>query len=326
MLVKNALHVVDTHTEGEPTRILLSGLSVRGGSIHEKRRYFRENYDWARTAILQEPRGHADQFGAVVLPSEIADFSIFYMDTTGYLDMCAHGTMGAATALGELGIVELKEPSTKIKFETPVGIVETMLEVRDGGVRDVTLRDVPSFHVGEFEISDVGAMVDVSFGGNFYVIADARDLGLRVRSNRIDDLIPAGLRLIKASDDIKVHHPQREIADEIRLAMLTDAPEKMGSDGKNVVIWGRGSFDRSPCGTGSAARAASLFSKGSLKIGDTYIHESITNTNFRVRVAETARVGKYAAIVPEITGKAHITQISQVVIDPEDPLWRGFLL
>lgn len=330
MLAKNILYVVDTHTEGEPTRIVLSGVSVKGKDILEKRKYFMEHYDWVRTAVLQEPRGHIDQFGAIVLPSDIADFGLFFIDTHGYLDMCGHGTIGVATALIELGIVEPKEPYTNIKFETPAGFVEAKVRVEDGKVKEVSVIDVPSFHVGEFEINypEVGKIkVDVAFGGNFYVITDARNFGLRVRKEYITKLIPTALKLIKvANEQIKVHHPKEGVANEIRLAMLTDEPEREDADGKNIVIWGKGSFDRSPCGTGSASRVATLFSKGLLKVGDTFVHESITKTVFRIRIVDTTKIGEYKAIVPEITGSAYITQISQVIIDKRDPLWRGFLI
>lgn len=330
MFVKNTFYVVDTHTEGEPTRIVLSELGIKGHDIIEKREYFKKYYDWIRTALLHEPRGHGDQFGAVLVPSEIAEFGVIYMDTAGYLDMCGHATMGIATALIELGIVETKEPYTTVKLETPAGLVEANAKVEDGVVKEVTVVDVPSFHVGEFEIDypNVGRIkVDVAFGGNFYVIANAKDLSLRVRKKYIRELIPAALRLIEvANKQIKVEHPRKGVQNRINLAMLTDEPEKENSDGKNVVIWGQGSVDRSPCGTGSASRVATLYSKGILKVGDTFIHESILGTQFKIKIANTTKIGDYTAIVPEITGSAYITKISHDIISKNDPLWKGFLL
>ncbi|USG99154.1 proline racemase family protein [Thermococcus argininiproducens] len=330
MFAKHILYVVDTHTEGEPTRILLSGVNVKGEDIIEKRKYFKENYDWIRTALLHEPRGHGDQFGAVLVPSEIADFGVIYMDTAGYLDMCGHATMGIATALVELGIIEPNEPYTSIKLETPAGLVEAKTRVENGVVKEVTVVDVPSFHVGEFEIEypKIGKInVDVAFGGNFYVIANAKDLGLRVRKDYINKLIPAALKLIEvANNQIEVHHPRKGVQNRINLAMLTDEPEREGSNGKNVVIWGEGSVDRSPCGTGSASRVATLYSKGVLKEGDIFIHESILGTQFKIKIVGTTKIGDYTAIIPEITGSAYITKISQDIISKNDPLWKGFLL
>ncbi|NJE25162.1 proline racemase [Thermococcus sp. MV5] len=330
MFAKHIFYVVDTHTEGEPTRIVLSGVNVKGVDIIEKRRYFKENYDWIRTALLHEPRGHGDQFGAVLVPSEIADFGVIYMDTAGYLDMCGHATMGIATSLVELGIIEPNEPYTSIKLETPAGLVEAKVRIENGIVKEVTVVDVPSFHVGEFEIEypKVGKInVDVAFGGNFYVIANAKDLGLRVRKDYIKKLIPAALKLIEvANGQIEVHHPRKGVQNRINLAMLTDEPEKEDSNGKNVVIWGEGSVDRSPCGTGSASRVATLYSKGVLKKGDIFIHESILGTQFKIKIVGTTKIGDYTAIIPEITGSAYITKISQDVISKNDPLWKGFLL
>ena len=330
MFAKHIFYVVDTHTEGEPTRIVLSGVNIKGEDIIEKRKYFKENYDWIRTALLHEPRGHGDQFGAVLVPSEIADFGVIYMDTAGYLDMCGHATMGIATALVELGIIEPNEPCTSIKLETPAGLVEAKARVENGIVKEVTVVDVPSFHVGEFEIEypKIGKInVDVAFGGNFYVIANAKDLGLRVRKDYIKKLIPVALKLIDvANDQIEVHHPRKGVQNRINLAMLTDEPEKEDSNGKNVVIWGEGSVDRSPCGTGSASRVATLYSKGVLKEGDIFIHESILGTQFKIKIVGTTKIGDYTAIIPEITGSAYITKISQDIISKNDPLWKGFLL
>ncbi|RLG80762.1 MAG: proline racemase [Thermoprotei archaeon] len=330
MLIKNAFYVVDTHTEGEPTRILLSSPPVKGNDIIEKREYFKKHYDWLRTALLWEPRGHEDQFGAVLVSSDMADFGVIYMDTAGYLDMCGHATMGVATALIELGIVKAKEPYTIVKLETPAGLVEAKAKIGGGVVKEVTVVDVPSFHVGEFDINYPGIgeiTVDVAFGGNFYVIADAQQMGLRVRKEYIQKLIPAALKLLQvANEQIKVRHPRRGVQNRINLAMLTDEPEREDSDGKNVVIWGEGNVDRSPCGTGSAARVATLYSKGFLKEGDTFVHESIIGTQFKIRIVGTTKIGDYTAIVPEITGRAYITKISQDIIMKNDPLWKGFLL
>ena len=330
MLAEHVFYVVDTHTGGEPTRIVLSGVNVKGKDIIEKREHFKKNYDWVRTAILHEPRGHGDQFGVVLVPSEIADFGVIYMDTSGYLDMCGHATIGIATVLVELGIVGKKDPYTTVKLETPAGLVEAKVKVEDNVVKEVTLVEVPSFHVGEFEIEYPGKekiRVDVAFGGNFCVIADARELGLRVRKEYVKELIPAALKLIKvANEQIKVHHPRKGVQNRINLAMFTDEPEKEDSDGKNVVIWGEGSIDRSPSGSGSAARVAALYSKGMLRVGDTFVHESIIGTQFKIRIVETTKIGNYTAIVPEITGRAYITKISQDIIVKNDPLWKGFLL
>jgi len=326
------LYVVDTHTEGEPTRIIISGLpDIPGKTVLEKREYFSKNFDWVRKAVLFEPRGHSEQFGAILLPSSKADFGVVFMDTDGYLDMCGHGTIGVATALINLGIFEANEPETRVKFETPAGIVEARCKVRNRKVREVSVIDVPSFYLGTYlvEFPNKGEIsVDIAFGGNFYVITDAKDLGLRTRRKYLKELISAGLKLIKlVNNEIKVHHPTNpKIAQKVSLAMITDEPETEIADGKNVVIWGKGSVDRSPCGTGSAARVSVLHAKGLLRKGETYIHESIINTIFKIRIVDTTNVGKYEAVIPEITGRAFITQKCEIVLDEDDPLKEGFLL
>ncbi len=237
---------------------------------------------------------------------------------------------GVSTALIELGMVDAREPVTRISFETPAGVVEAKAHVRDGHVEEVSVVDVPSFHVGEFmiEYPRVGELnVDVAFGGNFYVIANAVDLGLRVRRELMTEIIPKALELIRVTNEqVKVSHPNPDVSHRVRLAMLVDEPSRKDADGRNVVVWGEGSFDRSPCGTGSASRVATLFSKGLLKVGDVFVHESVLGTVFKIRILKTVRIGNYRAVVPEITGSAYVTQISNVFIDKRDPLRWGFLV
>jgi proline racemase len=328
--MRNLLYVIDTHTEGEPTRIVVAGFPrLEGFTLLEKRRFMAERLDHLRTALLLEPRGHDDQFGALVLPTERADadYALLFMDAGGYLDMCGHGIMGVTTALIETGMIEPQEPKTIIKYETLAGVVSVSACVVDGSVTEVTLVDVPSFYLGSYDVSVGGTSitVDVAYGGNFYVIAEAEALGTRVRSKHITELIKKGIMLRdEARRQIAVHYPDHGVSREIQLAMITDEPELPYSSGKNIVVFGRGQFDRSPCGTGTAARLSVMYSKGVIKPGDEFIHESIINTTYRAKIVETTRIGPYEAIVPEITGRAFITQVATVIIDSEDPLWRGF--
>jgi proline racemase len=328
----NVLSIVDTHTEGEPTRIILSGFpNLKGDTIYDKRKFMQERFDHLRTSTLLEPRGHDNQFGALILhtDSSNADYGLIFMDNRGYLDMCGHGTIGVTTALIELGMVEPTEPYTEIAYETVAGFVNVKALIKDGSVIEVHLIDVPSFYLGAFEVKMGGGEsipVDVAYGGNFYVITDADNLNTRVRIGHIDELIRKGITLRdEAARQIQVHHPNApNIPQKIGLAMMTDEPELQQSDGKNVVIFGDGQFDRSPCGTGTAARLSTLYSRGLYGVGETFIHESIINTSFRAKVLETTRVGPYDAIVPEITGRAFITQIAHIIINPDDPLKNGF--
>jgi proline racemase len=327
----NNLFVVDTHTEGEPTRIILSGFpKLKGDTLYEKRKFMLEMFDHLRTAILFEPRGHDNQFGALVLHTEKSnvDYALIFLDNKGCLDMCGHATIGVTKTLIEIGMVERIEPYTTITYETIAGIVKAKALIKNGTVVEVSILLAPSFHVGSFEVKIDGSIipVDVAYGGNFYVITDAKNLETRVRKNHINELIKKGITLRNQSaQQINVVHPHTpELHREISCAVITDDSELSHSNGKNIMVFGNGQFDRSPCGTGTAAVVSTLYHKGHLKINEKFIHESIINTQFTARILETVKVGPYDAVIPEITGRAFITQISQVLIDPDDYLKNGF--
>ncbi len=331
MKVANLLYVVDSHTEGEPTRIILAGFPrLEGSNIIERREFLRRHYDWLRTSLLFEPRGHKDQFGALVLPSEAGgvDYQLIFMDGEGYLDMCGHATMGVTTALIEMGLVQPDEPITRVTYETASGLVEARARVVGGRVSEVSVIDVPSYHLGTFEIRLGGEplSVDIAYGGNYYAIAEARELKTRVRREKVEELVRKGIALRdEASRQVAVSHPDgRALQERVKLAMITDEPELPQSSGKNIVVFGRGQFDRSPCATGTAARLATMHAKGLIKVDEPFIHESIMNTTFRARILRTTWVGGCEAIIPEITGRAFITQLLEVVINPDDPLKYGF--
>ena len=332
MKAKNVMYVIDTHTEGEPTRIVLAGIpNLEGSTLREKRRFLAEKLDWLRTALLLEPRGHDNQFGAMLLPatSKDADYALIFMDTAGFLDMCGHATIGVTTALIELGIAEAKEPHTTVRYETVAGIVTARARIENESVQEVSIVDVPSFYLGTFDVSMGEAKtleIDVAYGGNFYAIIDAEKLETRVRLARIDQLITKGIALRDiAAKQISVYHPEiPDISRKIELVMITDEPELSGSHGKNIVVFGKSQFDRSPCATGTAARLASMYSKGLIKPGELFVHESVINTTFRSKILETVKIGRHDAVVPEITGRAFITQVSNLVINPEDPFRNGF--
>jgi len=330
---QNILYVVDTHTAGEPSRIILSGLpKIKGKTIFEKRKYFQRNFDHLRKSVVLEPRGHDNQFGVLVLNTEMdnADYALVFMDNMGYMDMCGHGTIGVTTALIEMGVLEPVEPYTKAAYETVAGLVTVTAKVEDGAVEYVSMVNVPSFYVGAFvvDIGDKKIPVDVAYGGNFYVIAEAKDLNTRVRRERVEELLKNGIKLRdESARQIDVKHPDRpDVPQTISHSMITDDPELPNSSGKDVVLFGKGQFDRSPCGTGTSSRISVLYSKGLLKINEDFIHESIINTQFKARILETTKIGPYEAIIPEVTGRAFITQISQLIINPDDPLKNGFTL
>lgn len=333
MRIRNMLYVVDTHTEGEPTRIVLGGFpGVKGSTILEKRSYISENLDWLRTTLLLEPRGHSNQFGALLLPTnrEDADYGLVFMDTAGYLDMCGHATIGVTTALIQTGMVQTQNGHTEVRYETAAGIITARAKTTDKSALAVSVVDVPSFHLGsyEIEIGDSRSIpIDIAYGGNFCTITDAKSLGARVRAVEIDKLLDIGIILRdESARRVSVSHPDfPENTMKIELAMITDEPELPDSSGKNIVVFGKRQFDRSPCVTGTAARLATMHSKNLIQIEELFIHESVINTVFKAKILETVKVGPYDAVIPEITGSAFITQISNPVIDPMDPLKEGFL-
>jgi proline racemase len=325
------MFVVDTHTCGEPTRIILSGFpKLTGNTLRDKREFMQERLDHLRSSVILEPRGHDNQFGALVLEATDpeADYALLFMDSEGYLDMCGHATMGVTTALLELGIVEASEPQTSIAFETVAGIVRVKAEVKGGRVKKVSVVDVPSFHVGAFKVkfNEILIPVDVAYGGNYFVITEAGFLKTKVRKKFLKQLLKLGLVLRdEAAKQIRVYHPcGSRHPGKIQLAMLKDEPELEDSHVKNITIFGKGQFDRSPCGTGTAALVSTMYSKGLLKVGEKLVSESILNTVFEARILQTSRVGAYESVVPEITGRSFVTQMAHIVFHPDDPFKNGF--
>lgn len=329
------LFTIDTHTEGEPTRILFWNLPrLPVSNVVEARDYICKYYDWLRKAILYEPRGHRDMFGAIILPAfnKEVDYALIFMDTGGYLDMCGHATMGVTVALIELGYVKVKEPFTIIKYETPAGIVEVKAQIDNGKVKRVTIIDVPSFYVRTVSLelkkpTKKVIDVDIAFGGNFYALVNAKDLGIKVNLTNVRKLIDIALHIrSRVNEEIRIQHPEKTYINKVALTMISDEPMNPEAHAKSVVVFAQGSVDRSPCGTGTAAKVSTLYAKGLLKLGEEFVHESVIGTIFRCRAIAETQVGPYKAIIPEITGRAWITQINHIIINEEDPLKYGFLI
>lgn len=323
---------VDTHTAGEPTRIAVSPFPIlKGRTVVEKRDHLRRDFDGIRRMLMLEPRGHKGMFGAILLPpcDSKADMSLIFMDAGGYVNMCVHGSIGAVTAAIETGIVESKEPITELSLDTPSGIVYATAKVQGSSVRSVTIRNMPSFlyHTGEVDLPDRKIPVDIAFGGNFFAIADAKALGVRVDPSSSQELASIGLSIRRAvNSQIKVQHPEIEHLRSVDLVEICDTPANPAADAKNATVFGVGQIDRSPCGTGTCAKMASLYAKGELKIGEEFVNESIIGTIFTGRLTGRTKVKGFDAVLPEIDGDAHITGFSQFVLDPSDPIRDGFLL
>lgn len=333
-LIKS-INVVDSHTVGEPTRVVVGGIpTIPGKNMSEKKEYLEKNSDHIRRMLMHEPRGHNDMFGAIITPPTRkgeADLGVIFMDGGGYLNMCCHGSMGVATVLIDTGMIEAKEPYTDIVLDAPAGLIKARVNVENKKAKSVSITNVPSFLFKEdleVEIPSLGKIkVDISFGGSFFALVDAKDLGIDLEVKNIDRLVKLSLEIRKAiNNSIEIYHPEKPYIKTVDLIEIYDRPSHSKADLKNVVIFGRGQFDRSPCGTGTSAKLAALYSKGKIGLNEPFVYESISGTTFTGKVLKETKVGEFNGVVPEVTGKAFITGFNQLIIDSDDPFKYGFVL
>lgn len=332
MKISNIFPAIDTNTGGEPTRTILGGIPhIPGKTMSEKMLYMEKNKDWIRKLLMLEPRGNEVMSGVYLTPpcNEEADIGVIYIEVGCYLPMCGHDTIGVTTALIESGIIEAKEPYTYINLDTPAGVVRVKAEVKDYKVYDVFFENVPSFVFAEdveVDVPEIGKVnLDISYGGNFFAIVKASDVGLKVNPESSKEIIRKG-NLIKdaVNTQIEVYHPENKFMNKVTHVEFSDEPSVEGAHKKNAVVIIPGSIDRSPCGTGTSAKMASLYSRGELKINEKFVHESIISSTFTCRVKSTTKVGKFDAVVPEIGGRAYVTGINTFTVDQEDPIKYGF--
>ena len=333
MRAARSIAAVDSHTEGMPTRVVVGGVApVPGDTMLERRDHFARELDDLRLLLMREPRGHGAMSGAILQPATRpdADWGVLFIEVSGLLPMCGHGTIGVATVLVETGMVAVREPETVVRLDTPAGLVEARVAVEDGRARSVTLRNVPSFlHARDraVDVPGLGRVVyDMAFGGNFYALLPAASVGLEVDPARADELIEAGLAIIAAIDaaDRPVHPEDARMAGCKHVVLHADGRD--GADARAATAIHPGWLDRSPCGTGTSARLAQLHARGALAVGEAFVNESVIGTRFTGRVAGETTVGGRPAIVPEITGRAWITGMGQYLLDAEDPFPAGFAL
>jgi proline racemase len=333
MHAARSIAAVDSHTEGMPTRVVVGGVApVPGDTMLERRDHFARELDDLRLLLMREPRGHGAMSGAILQPATRpdADWGVLFIEVSGLLPMCGHGTIGVATVLVETGMVAVREPETVVRLDTPAGLVEARVAVEGGRARSVTLRNVPSFlHARDraVDVPGLGRVVyDMAFGGNFYALLPAASVGLEVDPARADELIEAGLAIIAAIDaaDRPVHPDDARMAGCKHVVLHADGRD--GADARAATAIHPGWLDRSPCGTGTSARLAQLHARGALAVGEAFVNESVIGTRFTGRVAAETTVGGRPAIVPEITGRAWITGMGQYLLDAEDPFPAGFAL
>ena len=328
------IQTIESHTMGEPTRIVIGGLpKVPGKTMAEKMEYLEENNDSLRTMLMSEPRGHNDMFGAIYTEpaDETEDLGIIFMDGGGYLNMCGHGSIGAATCAVEMGIVKVEEPYTNIKLEAPAGMINARVKVEDGKAKETSIVNVPAFLYKkdvEIDVPDYGKLtLDISFGGSFFAMVDAEKVGIDISPANSQKLNDLGMKIVHAvNEQVEIKHPVLEHIKTVDLCEFYGPAKSEDADVQNVVVFGQGQVDRSPCGTGTSAKMALLYAQGKMKVGEEIVNESIICTKFKGKILEETKVGEYDGIIPEITGSAYVTGFSQFLVDEEDPVKYGFVL
>jgi len=322
---------IDAHTCGNPVRVVAGGTpALVGASSSERRQYFLKHYDWIRTGLMFEPRGHDMMSGSILYPPTRADCDsgILFIETSGCLPMCGHGTIGTVTVAIERGLVQPKTEGV-LKLDAPAGVVEASYK-RDGEYVDsVRIKNVPSYLHAEGVTVDcpgIGELsFDIAYGGNFYAI-------LEPQKNYRDmaDFSPGEIQRLSLSlrrllnEKIECVHPENSTIRGVSHILWTGKPKNPKAHARNAVFYGDKAIDRSPCGTGTSARMAHLSAKGKLNVGDEFIHESIIGSLFNGRVEAKAKVGNHDAIIPSIEGWARITGFNTIFIDDRDPYKHGF--
>jgi proline racemase len=324
---------VDSHTEGMPTRVITGGVpALPGATMLERKLWFEAHMDDVRLLLMREPRGHSAMSGAILQPPTRpdADWGVLFIEVSGCLPMCGHGTIGVATVLVETGMVPVTEPETVVSLDTPAGLVVVRVAVEDGRARSVTLRNVPAFAYALDQVVEVEGLgsvpYDMAFGGNFYALVDAPAAGVVVDPSHNDALIEVGARIMEAIDAVaRPVHPEDD-----RIAgchhVVLHVPGRDGAHARAATSIHPGWLDRSPCGTGTSARLAQLHARGALGVGEEFVNESVIGTRFSGRIVEETTVAQRPAIVPEITGRAWITGMGQYLLADDDPFPAGFRL
>lgn len=333
MNFQRVFSTIDTHTGGNPTRTVISGLpKLEGATMSEKMLYMEANYDWMRNFLMNEPRGHGVMSGALLTDPchPDADIGVIYIETGGYLPMCGHDTIGCCTALVEAGLIEVKEPYTYLTLDTPAGLIKVEIKVENGKAKEVTFANAPSFLLKsiEIDVEGVGQIdCDIAYGGNFYGIIDARKLNLSLVKENASTIIDKAILIRNAiNQSVEVVHPAYPFINGLtHIEFFTDAVDPT-ADLKNTVVVPPGGIDRSPCGTGTSAKLATMYRNKEIKIDEEFVYESIVGTLFKARVLEETMVEDVPAVVNEVTGAAWVMGMHRFFYNDRDPLREGYLL
>jgi 4-hydroxyproline epimerase len=332
-MARHTFTCIDGHTCGNPVRLVAGGGPLlQGSSMMERRAHFLAEYDWIRTGLMFEPRGHDVMSGSILYPPtrDDCDIAILFIETSGCLPMCGHGTIGTVTMAIENGLVKPKTPGV-LRLDTPAGLV--IAEYRQEGeyVEEVRITNVPSFLYAEgltVECPDLGEIkVDVAYGGNFYAIVEPQENYTDMADYTAGQLIAwSPVVRQRLNEKYSFEHPENPGINRLSHMLWTGRPVDPEADARNAVFYGDKAIDRSPCGTGTSARMAQLHAKGRLKEGDSFVHESIIGSLFKGRVEKETSVANKPAIVPSIGGWARQTGLNTIFIDERDPFAHGFVV
>ena len=324
---------IDAHTCGNPVRLVKAGgPELQGKTMSEKRQHFLKEYDWIRKGLMFEPRGHDMMSGSILYPPHdpTNDFAVLFIETSGCLPMCGHGTIGTITIAIEEGLITPKTPG-KIRMEAPAGLVEIDYQQTGAKVDWVKLRNVKSYLAAEglsVECPELGEIsFDVAYGGNFYAIVDPQPHFSGVHDFTAGQIIQYS-QVVRERINVKYPemflHPENDTIRDVTHMLWTGEPLDPTSDGRNAVFYGEKAIDRSPCGTGTSARLAQLHAQGKLKLGEAFVHESFIGSKFVGKVEKEVSLGDHKAIIPSIQGWARIYGQNTITIDEDDPYAFGF--
>ena len=330
-MARKTFFCIDAHTCGNPVRVVAGGAPfIEGENMSAKRQHFLKNYDWIRKGLMFEPRGHDMMSGSIMFPPSNPenDAGILFIETSGCLPMCGHGTIGTVTILIEEGLVTPKVPGV-LRLETPAGLVKVSYVQEGKKVKSVRLTNIKSYLAAEnisVECPDLGMLkVDVSYGGNFYAIVDLQENFKGLEHYQANQLISWSRDLRKMlNENESFVHPEDATINGLSHILWTGATIDKSATARNAVFYGDKAIDRSPCGTGTSARMAQWYAQGKLKKGDPFIHESIIGSKFIGRIEEETTIGSKKAIIPSIEGWAQVTGYNNIIIDDDDPYAHGF--
>ena len=330
------IKTIDMHTGGEPLRVIVDGFpELKGNSVLDYRRYCKENYDYLRTALMFEPRGHADMYGCILLPpnDEDGDFGIIFLHNEGYSTMCGHAIIAVSTLAIEMNWIDVKEGDNILKIDAPCGRITSYTQVKNGKVTGVKFHCVPSFVVGldrTVEVEGLGKVTyDLAYGGAFYAYVDMNknNFDFDLTSSSYRSLISNGMAIKRAviEQDQEIIHPfESDLSFNYGTIFIGDSLHQ-GIDSRNVCVFAEGEVDRCPTGSGVSGRMAIHKKRGEIDYGESMLIESITDAVFKCSVISEEDYGPFTAVIPQVEGTAHITGMQTFVIDPNDPMKNGFI-